>query len=93
MSQQDDDLIYRKDLSEDRIQELQRAAKAHRYTQNCVTAALVGMGIAIFIALLLKISFGILYILVGSLGAGAGYAFYAWGKYLEEKHTDNNPES
>jgi hypothetical protein len=89
----DDDLIYKKGLSEERIQEIQKAANAYRYTQNCVTAAVVGIMIAIFTALLLRISFGILYILVGSLGAGVGYAFYVWGKYLEEKMFSRKQEN
>jgi len=89
----DDDLIYKKGLSEERIQEIQKAVTAYRYTQNCVTAAIVGTVIAILTALLLRISVGIIYILVAGLGAGVGYAFYACGKYLEEKMVSRKQEN
>ena len=89
---QDDNLIYRKNLSEERIQEIQKETAAYRYGRNRVTAAFVGAGIAILIALLLGISFGIPCLVVAGFGAAAGYAFYVWGKYLEEKHK-NDPSS
>lgn len=88
---QDDDFMYRKDLSEERIRELENQAKAHRYEQHCITAAIVGIVIFILAALLLGISLSVIYILVGGLGATAGYAFYALGKYVEEKHKDDGP--
>jgi len=94
----DDDLIYKKGLSEERIREIQRAANTRRYTQNCVTASVVGTVIAIFTVLLLRISVGIIYILVAGFGACFGYAFYALGKYLEGKtcghkqENDSSPE-
>jgi hypothetical protein len=87
----DDNLLYRKDLSEERIKEIQKEAAAHRYNQNCVMAAFWGIVIAIFTALLLGVPLGIIYILVAGLGAAASYAFYAWGKYLEEKHKSDQP--
>jgi hypothetical protein len=90
---QDDDLIYRKDLSEERIQEIQKEAASHHHYKNCITSALVGTGIAFFAALLLRIPFGIIYILVVGLGVAAGYAFYAVGQYLKEKHKDEISQS
>ena len=89
----DDDFIYKKGLSEERIKEIQIAARAHRYTQNCVTAAVVGAVIAVFTAFVLRISVGIIYIGVAGLGAGVGYAFYAWGKYLEGKTFNRKQEN
>jgi hypothetical protein len=86
---QDDNLIYRKDLTEERIRELEEQSRIFRYKQNCITAAFIGSVIAIFAALLLGISLSIVYILVGLIGAGLGYGFYALGKYLEEKNKDN----
>jgi hypothetical protein len=90
---QDDDFVYKKDLSEERIQEIQKETAAYRYNQNCIMAAFWGMITAFFIVLLLDVSPGILYILVAGLGAAAGYAFYALGKYLEEKDKDNSRQS
>jgi hypothetical protein len=88
---QDDDSIFRKDLSEERIQELQKMADTYRYKQNCITAAVVGTVIAVLIAMPLGVVDGIYYIVVSAVGAAAGYAFYAWGKYLEEKHKNDTP--
>jgi hypothetical protein len=90
---QERDFIYRKDLSGQRIAELRKAAAAWRYKQNCITAALVGAIITFLAALLLGVSLGFTSFLIAGLGAGAGCAFYAWGKYLEEKHpTDGSFE-
>jgi ABC-type Fe3+-siderophore transport system permease subunit len=86
---QDNDLIYRKDLSPERIRQLQKAAAAYRYYQNCITAAFVGAVIAVLTALLLGISFGLTCILIGFFGAAAGYAFYALGQYLQKKYKDS----
>jgi hypothetical protein len=84
-AENNDNLIYRKDLSEEQIQELENQSKSHQYEQNCITAAFFGSVIAIVAALLIGVSLSIVYILVGFLGAGAGYGFYAFGKYLEKK--------
>ena len=88
-----DNLIYHKDLSPEQIQELESQSKSHHYEKNCITSAFFGSVIAIVAALLLGISLSIVYILVVGLGAGAGYAFYAVGKYLEEKEDDSSKSS
>jgi hypothetical protein len=88
-----DNLIYHKDLSPEQIQELESQSKSHQYEKNCITSAFFGSLIAIIAALLLGISLSIVYLLVVGLGAGAGYGFYALGKYLEEKEKDDSSKS
>jgi len=55
-AENNDDLIYHKDLSQEQIRELEKQSKAHKYEKSCITAAFFGFIIAIFAALLLGIS-------------------------------------
>jgi hypothetical protein len=87
---EDEDLVYRNGLSEEKIRELQKVAAAYRYRQNCITAAVAGAIMAALAALLLGVSLGISCLAAAGAGAAAGYGFYAWGKYLEEKHKDDS---
>ena len=83
-----DNLIYQKDLSQEQIRELEKQSEARLYEKNCITSAFFGSVIAIVAALLLGISLSIAYLLVVGLGAGLGYGFYVLGRYLKEKDKD-----